>query len=131
MQPARIVSKSRGVGGERVAHLDRRREVGHALSQDGGEILARVLATGEEEGHAVALAGGDDPRGEHAGPRVGLLVGGGRAPLLAGEGQDLHRGVVIVEDLALRRLPEQLVPDRGELRQGVAHELPLRGGGQG
>ena len=124
------VEVARGVGGECVAHLDRGREVGRAVGQDVGEIFARVLAAGEEQGDAVAVAGGDDSGGEHAGPRVGRLVGGGRAPLLGGEREDLHRGVVVVDDLALGRLPQQLVPGGHERRQGVAHELPLRGGRQ-
>ena len=75
----------------------------------------------------MAIAGGDDARCEHAGARVGLLVGRGRAPLLGGEREDRHRGVVGVDHLALRRVPQQLVPGGHELRQGVAHELPLRG----
>ena len=84
-----------------------------------------MLAAGEEEGDVVAVPGGDDARGEHARPRVGLLVGGGRAPLLGGKGQDLHRGVIVVDDLPLRGVPEEFVPGGDELRQGIADELPL------
>ncbi len=125
------MSKSPAVLAASASHIwIGRRERGRALGQDVGEILARVLAAGEEQGDVVAVAGGDDPRGEHAGPRVGLLVGGGRAPLLGGEREHLHRGVVVVDDLALRRLPQELVPGGPELRQGVAHEFPLGGGGQ-
>jgi hypothetical protein len=93
-------------------------------------FLPRVLAAGEEQGDVVAVAGGDDPRGEHAGPPIGLLVGGGRAPLLGGEREHLHRGVVVGDDRALRRLPQERIPGGPELRQGIAHEFPLGGGGQ-
>ena len=55
-----------------------------------------------------------------------------RRPLVAPAGQDehLHRGVVVVEDLALRRLPHVLLAGGHEPGQSLADQFPLRRGGQ-
>ena len=58
------------------------------------------------------------------------LVGAAARRCFGGEGQDLHRGVVVVDDLALGGVPEELVPDGDERRQGVTDELPLGRGRQ-
>jgi len=106
----------------------------HSSDSGRSRITRRdFLKAGLLGGGATAVAatlGQDDARREHAGPGVGLFIGGGRAALLGTEGENLHCRVVVVEDLALGRLPEQFVPGRDERRQGVAHELPLRGGRQ-
>ena len=121
---------ARGVGGQPVAHLDGRPELGRSLGQDGGQILARVLAAGEEQGDPVRAAEGDGGRGGHAGPAGGVLVSRGGAPLRDGEGEALHDGVVVVDELALRRLTHQFREDEGEPYGGIPDELPLGGGGQ-
>ena len=44
--------------------------------------------------------------------------------------QDLDRGVVVVQHLALRRLPDQLVERRSEVRRDRLHDVPLGRGRQ-
>ena len=75
---------------EAVTHLDRWLELGSALAQNVVEILAGVLAAGQEQGDAPCPGGGDDAGGED--PRPLLL----RVPRLAllQKGEDAHGGVV-------------------------------------
>ncbi len=53
------------------------------------------------------------------------------SPDAAGQGQDLHRRVVIVKHLALGRLPDHLLEDRFDHVGTVLDNLPLRRGWQG
>ena len=85
------VEVARGVGGERVAHLDRRRERGRAVGQDVGEILPRVLAAVKNRAMWWPSRVATIPE-VNTPVRPRSLVGGGRAPLLGGERE--HRIVV-------------------------------------
>jgi hypothetical protein len=97
-----------------------------------GEVLARVAVPGEEEGDLVARGGGDDARGVDAGPlllppRPGRLRRGrpGLGPRTA-QGDDGHRGVVVVDGLALRRVADERGVGGREPLGGGADERPLR-----
>jgi hypothetical protein len=56
-----------------------------------------VLAAGEVQCDFASLAGGNYPAGEHA----GALIAG-----LSFQLEHLHAGVVVVQNLSLRRLPD-------------------------
>lgn len=81
----------------------------------------------EEQRDTPSLARRDDAGGINPGPLacVGLLVGRRFCEL-----QDLHRRVVVVEQLALRRLARQLLVDRRERPRRLLDDVPLGGGGQ-
>jgi hypothetical protein len=82
-----------------------------------GEIFAGMLSSGEVQRDLPARTGRDDPAVKHAGAIVGRL---------AGQPQHPHAGVVIVDHLGLRRLPNQLVARRLEQLRGFFGNLPLR-----
>ena len=76
-----------------------------------------MLAAGEVQGDLPALPGRNDAAGEHAGAFVtGLTL----------QLEHLHAGVVVVHHLALRRLPDQLIPRRFDQLGGLFDNLPLR-----
>ena len=70
------------------------------MLQQVGEVLTRVLPPGEEQSDLAILPERYDAAGEDAGALVLRL---------ARQLQDAHAGVVIVQHLALRSLPDQLV----------------------
>ena len=76
-----------------------------------------MLASGEVQRDLPALAGGHDAAGEHARAFVRRL---------ALQPQHAHAGVVVVHHLALRRLPDQLIPRRFDQLRGFLDDLPLR-----
>jgi hypothetical protein len=77
------------------------------------QVLARVLASGEEQGDGLLLRGGYNPAGEHSGTlrRIALVRVGVR---IRAQCQHGHGGVVVVQHFALRRLANRfatVVPD--------------------
>ena len=109
---------ARQVARQRIAHLDRRRQLLGAVLEDLRQVLARVPAAAEEQRDPMAVAQGDHPRGEQTPALVGVVLGTGQR-LLPGafphQLQDLDRRVVVVQHLPLSRLPDQLIeaPERG------------------
>ena len=60
-----------------------------------------------------------------------LGIGQGLVPAaLAHQLQDLDRGVIVVQHVALRRLPDQLVEGRRQVRRHRLHDVPLGRGRQ-
>ena len=126
---------ARQVARQGVAHLDRRRQLLGAVLEDLGQVLARVPAAAEEQRDPVAVAQGDHARGEQTLALVGVAlsigIGQGLLPAaFAHQFQDLDRRVVVVQHLPLRRLPDQLVKRRSEVRRHRLHDVPLRRGRQ-
>jgi hypothetical protein len=112
-----------------VAHLDGRRQVGHALRQQLAEVFARMPRTREEQGDRRAVRGHrEDIRGEHAAP-VGLVVPQRFAVVeLDRQLQDSHVRIVVVHQRALRRVVQQLpVRHTYAAVDCIAHQLPLNG----
>ena len=78
----------------------------------------------------------DHARGVQAPPLVGVarVARGTGQGLLPGsfshQLQDLDRGVIVVQHLALRRLPDQLIERRSEARRHRLHDVPLGRGRQ-
>jgi hypothetical protein len=72
-------------------------------------LAGRMLAPGEVQGDLLALPGRNDPAGEYTGAFViGLTL----------QLEHPHAGVVVVYHLALRGLPDQLIPRRfGQLQR--------------
>ena len=95
--------------------LEARLRLGRVLLQlDRAEVLAGMPASGQEERHPMPVPRREDPGGEHARPVRGEGVAAGISARRSGPDkvQDGHAGVVVVEDLPLRRLTDQL-PQRG------------------
>ncbi len=91
--------------------------------EDRREVLARVVAAGEEERDAMVVPRRDDAGGEDAGAvRRGL---GGLVDLSA-QGEHPHAGVVVVQHVTVGRLDEQFVEGGLEHRRRVGEDLPLR-----
>ena len=65
-----------------------------SLCKKVGQVLPRVLVTGEEERDLPFVLHGEHARGE--GPVPLSFIDGG---------EYLHRGIVVMDELALRRLP--------------------------
>ena len=112
---------------ERVAHQDRRLEVGVTDLQQVGQVLASILAAGVEERDGVAIGDGDDGCGEEA-----CALGVGQLAFLqefgatfAHQCQDAYEGVVIVDHLSLGRLAGHLVEDGLERRRAFVEDIPL------
>src|SRR5512135_2410217 len=91
-----------------ITHLDRWWELPGAVLEHLGRALARVAAAAEERGHTVTVAQGD-----HAGcvqataivgrARITLGIDGSTWPAaLAHQLQNLDRGVIVVQHVALR-----------------------------
>ena len=59
-----------------------------------------MLASGEEERDLPAFPGRNDAAGEHTRARIALRTFQFQHP---------HAGIVVVQHLALRRLPDQLI----------------------
>src|ERR1019366_7547478 len=75
------------------------------------------------------LPGGDNPRSEQprALPRARwFFFPPGRVRAGPGQRQNLHRRIVVIEHLALRRLTDRLVEGRLDHRRRFRHDLPLR-----
>ena len=120
------IEVARGVVRDRVAHLNGRGESGGPLGEDSGQVFAGVLAAGEVQRHIARPRARDDSCSVHAGARLALLVfGEGRLA----EGEQRHGRVVVVHDLALRRLPDQLLVCRADRLCGGVYQLPLCGRG--
>ena len=114
------------VARQRIAHLDRWREVRRALAQHRGEILAGVLPAGKIQRHRVVRHLGQHVRGERP-LALGLhqcqLVGRGtaRPPQI----EDPHGRVVMMQQGSVGRLRDQLGKNRlGQLAQR-RQQLPL------
>ena len=80
-----------------------------------------MLAAGEVQRDPASCLCRHDAGSEHTGTIVGWL---------ARQTQHAHRGVVVVQHFALRRLPDQLVTRGFDHLRGFFHDLPLRRGGQ-
>ena len=89
---------AREVARQRIAHLDRRRQLLGAMLEDPGQVLARVPAAAEEQGDPVVVAQGDHAGGVQTPAllgvgRVGRGIGQRLLPgALAHQLQDLDRG---------------------------------------
>jgi len=77
-----------------------------------------MLRSSEVQRDLTSLPGGHDPACEHTGALV---------PGIALEGQYAHAGVIVVQRLSLRRLPDQLVTRWFNQMPGPCDDLPLRG----
>lgn len=128
------LERAADIARQRVAHLDRGAESLGPLRQHRGEVLAGMLPAGEEQRDGAPLARRHDARGKDAlafGARRRSRLGSGRVrSVLPHLRQDLHAGVVVVDDVPLRGLPDQLL-ERGLDHSGrLLGDLPLRGGRQ-
>ena len=65
---------ARQVARQGIAHLDRRRQLRRAVLEHLGQVLARVPAAAEEQGHPVAVAQRNHARGKQARPLVGVVA---------------------------------------------------------
>ena len=103
---------------QRITHLNRaRKSLAHVL-QHVGDVLARMLASGEVQRDPPALSPVETM------PLVNTPVRS--SPVSALQFQYPHAGVVVVQHLALRRLPDQLIPRRLDQLRGLLDNLPLR-----
>ena len=122
------------VARERVAHLDRWAELLGPLREHLGQVLSGMLAAGEEERDPAPLARGHDARGEDPGALRAPSRAARQRPrlrqLLPSCSENLHRRVVVVQHLALRRLADQLLVGRLDHRGALLDDLPLRRGRQ-
>ena len=96
-----------------ITHLDRWAQPRGPLLEQGSQILPGMFGTGKKESHAALPCHGKDPCGETAFsrsliPRLDFLE----------VREDLHEGVIMVEEVALGGLPDQFVyrPDRSYRR---------------
>ncbi|HEY7309258.1 MAG TPA: hypothetical protein VH643_07885 [Gemmataceae bacterium] len=126
---------ARQVARQGIAHLDRRRQFRGAELEHRGQVLAGVPAAAEEQGYPPTVAQRHHPRGEQAAPFVGIgsfSLGTGHSLLAAAppQLQDLDRGVIVVQHLALGRLPEQLLEGGSQARRHRLHDVPLGRGRQ-
>ena len=80
-----------------------------------------MLAARKVKRDPLSLLDGDDAASEHARAFVGRLTG---------QPQHAHAGIIIVQHLALRPLPDQLVECRLDRFCRFGDDLPLGGGGQ-
>jgi len=112
----------RRVARKRIAHLNGRRKVAGALLEHRSDIFARVLPSRKVQRDAPHPYHRNDPTGECAGAFVTRF---------AGQAQNAHARVVVVQYAALRRLPDQLLQRRADPLRGGHQEFPLRRGGQG
>ncbi len=101
-----------------------------------GQILTRVLAAAKEQGHPVTVAQRDHARSEQAGALVGVgpvAIGTGLGfwpAALSHQFQDFDRGVIVVQHVALGRLPDQLRKGRSNVGGDRTHDVPLGRGRQ-
>ena len=102
-------------------HLDGRTQLCPALPEHIGQVLARMLATGEVQSNLLSLPCGYDTAGEDACAFVGPF---------AGQPQHSHPGVIIVQHFALRSLPDQLLQRRLHHFRRFFDDFPLRRSGQ-
>jgi len=80
------------------------------------------MAAGEKQGNQLLPALGDDPAGEQTGSLRRLL---GWFLVFGHQLQDLHRGIIVVQEFALSRLADELIEDWLELPGNVVDQIPL------
>ena len=113
-----------------IAHLNRGAERRGPVGEHLREVFARMPVTGEEQGHAMPVPRRDDPGGEDS--RALRDAAGGGGPDVgparrARQAQDGHRGVIVVQHVALGGLANQFVQRWLSGRRRGRHDLPLRG----
>jgi hypothetical protein len=94
------------------------RQIGGALFQHLGQILAGVLASGEIQRDPARLDDPHQPAGEHSGPLRGDI----RIPV---QRQHAHGSVVVVHHFGLRRLALEFLQRWLERGRGLRHDLAL------
>ena len=105
-----------------VTHLERRGNALLPLLKDVFEIFSGMAAAGPEKHNLLPIRHGDDPRGEDALARaLGILV--------LNLGEDLHGGVVVVEELPLGSLLGQSFEGRADELFALVEHIPLGGCG--
>jgi hypothetical protein len=104
--------------------------------EDLGQVFARMPAAAEEQRDPVTIAQGDHTGRVQAPALVGVVhvshsIGQGLLPAtFPHQLQDLDRGVIVVQHVPLRRLPDQLRKRRSEVRRDGLHDVPLGRGRQ-
>ena len=91
------------------------------MRQHVAQIFAGVLAPGEVQRDALPLFGRNNAGSKHARAIIRRL---------ARHAQHAHSRVVIMQNFALRRLPDQFIGRSFDHFRLFFHDLPLRGGGQ-
>ncbi len=99
------------------------------MTEHVSQVLAGVLPAGEEQRDPLPPSQRHDARREDT-LAFRFLVSVGFGLRLPGDTQDPHRRVVVVQHLALGRLPDQLLVDRLEHMGGLADDVPLGRGWQ-
>jgi hypothetical protein len=92
-----------------------------------------VPAAAEEQRDLVAVAQSDHAGGVQAAAPVGVDRGAGQGRLpgsFSHQLEDLDRGVIVVQHVPLRRLPDQLRERRSEVQRDGLHDVPLGRGRQ-
>jgi hypothetical protein len=97
--------------------------------EDLGQIFARVPAAAEEQRDPVTVAQSDHARGIQALARIGIGDVSGPASR-PHQFEDLDPGVIVVQRVPLRRLPDQLRKRRSKIRRHRLHDVPLGRGRQ-
>jgi hypothetical protein len=95
-----------GIPGQGITHLNRRGQPGGPALEQVVEVFPGMLMPGAEQGDPVPLVMTDQAGGKDAFTRTV------RVPFLQ-VGQDLHGGVVVVDQLSLSRLVDQGLIGRG------------------
>lgn len=88
---------------------------------------------GEKERDLPLLPRGDNARGEQSRALAGvrrLFFHSRNARTRPRQRQNLHAGVIVIKDLALRGLTDQFVENRPDHLRHFLDDLPLRRGGQ-
>jgi len=116
-QYLRASRQLRHVARERVTHLNRCGLIGRALFHHVSQILSGMLTSGEEQGDLPVFVSGNNAAGKHTGALVAFL---------AFELQHTHARIVVVQNLALRRLADQFIAGWPDQFGGFFDDLPLR-----
>ena len=75
--PEDHLQRFRQIARQRVAHLNRRPEIGRPLRENASEVLARMTTASQKQGDPMSIACRDDARREDACPiRRDVVVGG-------------------------------------------------------
>ena len=120
-QDLRAVGEFGRIARQRIAHLEGPGETRCAVFEHIAQIFTCMLAAGEVQRDPAPCLRRHDAGSEHTGTIVGWL---------ARQTQHAHRGIVVVQHFALRRLPDQFVTRGFDHLRGFFHDLPLRRGGQ-